>query len=58
MNQKSEAAHFQRESFRRKYKKRCPVCEAEFEGIAKRVYDKPACQAKVYHQRLRERMVR
>jgi len=58
MNQKSEAARFQRESFRRKYKKRCPVCGAEFEGTAKRVYDKPFCQKKVYYQRLRERMMR
>ena len=58
MNQKSEAARFQRESFRRKYKKRCPVCGAEFEGTARRVYDKPACQKKVYYEGLRERVMR
>ena len=38
-------------SMRRVYKKVCPVCGSEFEGIARRVYDRPACQVKAYRQR-------
>jgi hypothetical protein len=33
-------------SLRRRYKKTCPVCGKEFEGIATRIYDRPACQVK------------
>jgi len=40
-------------SMRRVYKKVCPVCGTEFEGIARRVYDRPACQVKAYRQRKR-----
>jgi len=42
-------------SSRRVYRKSCPICGAEFEGIAKRVYDKHACQVSAYRQRKRER---
>ena len=38
-------------SLRRVHKKVCPICGTEFEGIAKRVYDKPACQIKAYRLR-------
>jgi tRNA(Ile2) C34 agmatinyltransferase TiaS len=38
-------------SMRRVHKKVCPVCGSEFEGIARRVYDRPACQVKAYRQR-------
>jgi hypothetical protein len=41
-------------SMRRVYKKVCPVCGTEFEGIARRVYDRPACQVKAYRQRKRQ----
>ena len=39
---------------RRVYKKVCPVCGTEFEGMARRVYDRPACQVKAYRQRKRQ----
>ena len=39
---------------RRVYKKVCPVCGTKFEGIAKRVYDRPACQVKAYRQRKKQ----
>lgn len=39
---------------RRLYRKVCPVCGTEFEGIARRVYDKPACQVKAYRQRKKQ----
>ena len=42
-------------SMRRTYRKVCPVCGTEFEGIARRVYDKPACQVKAYRQRKKGR---
>ncbi len=42
-------------SLRRVYKKVCPICGIEFEGIAKRVYDRHACQVKAYRRRMRER---
>jgi len=42
-------------SLRRVYKKSCPVCGTEFEGIAKRVYDSHACQVKAYRRRKKER---
>ena len=41
-------------AMRRVYKKVCPVCGTEFEGIAKRVYDRPACQVKAYRVRKKE----
>lgn len=41
-------------SMRRLYEKTCPVCGAQFLGIARRVYDRPACQVKAYRQRKRE----
>ena len=41
-------------SMRRVYKKVCPVCGTEFEGMARRVYDRPACQVKAYRQRKRQ----
>lgn len=50
----SEAAR-QLASMRRLYKKVCPVCGTEFDGIARRVYDKPACQVKAYRKRKKER---
>ena len=40
-------------SMRRTYSKVCPVCGARFEGIARRVYDRQACQVKAYRQRRR-----
>jgi hypothetical protein len=40
-------------SMRRTYDKVCPVCGARFEGIARRVYDRQACQVKAYRQRRR-----
>jgi hypothetical protein len=45
-------------SLRRVYKKICPVCGAEFQGIAKRVYDTHACQVKAYRRRRKERASR
>ncbi len=52
--QASEAAR--RLAFlRRVYKKVCPVCGTEFEGIAKRIYDRPACQVQAYRLRKKER---
>ena len=50
----SEAAR-QLASMRRLHTKVCPVCGTEFEGIARRVYDKSACQVRAYRQRRRER---
>ncbi len=41
-------------AMRRVYKKVCPVCGTEFEGIAKRVYDRPACQVKAYRERKKD----
>lgn len=41
-------------AMRRIYKKVCPVCGTEFDGIAKRVYDRPACQVKAYRERKKE----
>ncbi|HLA17894.1 MAG TPA: hypothetical protein VJ253_01060 [Dehalococcoidia bacterium] len=38
---------------RRTYDKICPVCGVHFEGIARRVYDRQACQVKAYRQRRR-----
>lgn len=43
---------------RRVYKKVCPICGTEFEGIAKRIYDRPACQVRAYRLRKRERIAR
>ncbi len=45
-------------AMRRVYKKVCPVCGTEFQGIARRVYDRPACQVKAYRQRKKEGLVR
>jgi hypothetical protein len=45
-------------SLRRVYKKVCPVCGTEFEGIAKRLYDTHACQVKAYRRRKKERVSR
>jgi hypothetical protein len=53
MADKSEAAR-QLASMRRLYRKVCPVCGTEFEGIARRVYDRPACQVKAYRQRKKQ----
>jgi hypothetical protein len=50
----TEAAR-QLASMRRLHTKVCPVCGTEFEGIARRVYDKSSCQVKAYRQRRRER---
>jgi len=44
-------------SLRRVYRKICPVCGREFEGIAKRVYDSHACQVKAYRLRRKGRAV-
>ncbi len=55
--QASEAAR-RLASLRRVYKKACPVCGIEFEGIAKRIYDRPACQVRAYRLRKRERIAR
>jgi hypothetical protein len=41
-------------SLRRVYKKICPICGTEFEGIAKRIYDRHACQVKAYRRRKKE----
>jgi hypothetical protein len=49
---RNEAAR-QLAAMRRLYRKVCPVCGTEFEGIARRVYDRPACQVKAYRQRKR-----
>jgi hypothetical protein len=49
----SEAAR-QLASMRRLYRKVCPVCGTEFDGIARRVYDRPACQVKAYRQRKKQ----
>lgn len=51
---RNEAAR-QLAAMRRTHRKVCPVCGTEFEGIARRVYDRPACQVKAYRQRKRER---
>ena len=40
-------------AMRRTYNKVCPVCGVPFEGIARRVYDRQACQVKAYRQRRR-----
>ncbi len=45
-------------AMRRVYKKVCPVCGTAFEGIARRIYDRPACQMKVYRQRKEKGAVR
>jgi hypothetical protein len=42
-------------SLRRVYRKICPVCGTEFDGIAKRIYDRHACQVKAYRRRKKER---
>jgi hypothetical protein len=42
-------------SLRRVHTKICPVCGTEFDGIAKRVYDRQACRVKAYRRRRRER---
>lgn len=42
-------------SLRRVYKKVCPACGTEFEGIARRVYDRPSCQVKAYRLRRKQR---
>ena len=42
-------------SLRRVYRKTCPVCGTEFEGIAKRVYDRQACRVKAYRRRRKAR---
>ncbi len=57
MERVSEAAR-QLASLRRVHKKVCPVCGGGFQGIAKRVYDRPACQAKAYRLRRKRRPVR
>ncbi len=36
---------------RRVYRKQCPICETEFEGIAKAIYDKSSCRAKAHYRR-------
>ncbi len=51
--QASEAAR-RLASLRRVYKKACPVCGTEFEGIAKRIYDRSACQVRAYRLRKKE----
>jgi hypothetical protein len=38
-------------SFRRIYRKTCPVCGREFEGIATRIYDRATCQVKASRER-------
>ncbi len=55
--QASEAAR-RLASLRRVNKKACPVCGIEFEGIAKRIYDRPACQVQAYRLRKKERSAR
>jgi hypothetical protein len=50
----TEAAR-QLAAMRRLYRKVCPVCGTRFEGIARRLYDRPACQMRAYRQRRRER---
>jgi DNA repair exonuclease SbcCD ATPase subunit len=55
--QGSEAAR-RLASLRRVYRKVCPVCGTEFEGIAKRIYDRPACQVQAYRLRKKERSAR
>jgi len=50
----TEAAR-QLAAMRRLYSKVCPVCGTAFEGIARRLYDRPACQVRAYRQRRRER---
>jgi DNA repair exonuclease SbcCD ATPase subunit len=50
----SEAAR-QLASMRRLHRKVCPVCGTEFDGIARRVYDRLACQVKAYRKRKKER---
>jgi len=42
---------------RRVYAKTCPVCGTHFEGIAKRVYDRHACQVKAYRRRRKQREI-
>lgn len=54
MNEMGSEAARQLASMRRLYRKVCPVCGTEFDGIARRVYDKPACQVKAYRKRKRE----
>ncbi|TMB65192.1 MAG: hypothetical protein E6J43_12310 [Chloroflexi bacterium] len=44
-------------SLRRVYAKTCPVCGTHFEGIAKRVYDRHACQVKAYRRRRKQREI-
>ena len=55
MKDKGREAARRLASMRRTYKKVCPVCGTEFEGIARRVYDKPACQVNAYRQRKKGR---
>jgi hypothetical protein len=38
-------------SLRKVYEKVCPICGTRFEGIARRVYDRAACQVKAYRVR-------
>jgi cytochrome c5 len=54
MAKRGTAAARRLASMRRVYGKVCPVCGTEFEGIARRVYDRPTCQVKAYRQRKRQ----
>jgi len=55
MQDERSAAARRLASLRRVYTKTCPVCGTEFEGIAKRVYDRHACQVKAYRLRRKQR---
>jgi hypothetical protein len=55
MQEERSAAARRLASLRRVYVKICPVCGTEFEGIAKRVYDRHACQVKAYRRRRKQR---
>jgi tRNA(Ile2) C34 agmatinyltransferase TiaS len=54
MSEKGSEAGRRLASMRRVHKKVCPVCGTEFEGIARRVYDRPSCQVKAYRQRKKQ----
>jgi len=54
-DERSAAAARRLASLRRVYTKTCPVCGTEFAGIARRVYDRHACQVKAYRSRRKQR---
>ena len=55
MEDERSAAARRLASLRRVYTKTCPVCGTEFAGIARRVYDRHACQVKAYRSRRKQR---